>query len=176
MIELIVPAFFFAFGIACLVRPLQIGVAFCRLGKATWKISTFGLTDMGRFYQEEKAAATFRKLGAGFILLSLPWAFIAYFSFSGPGSPPRYVRPRLTFESITARLLHRSFPPNRQRHQRETTLFDIVTAITREHCALAGKMIGTCSAKKAQLVASQRHEPSRVMLRTPGTTCHGHQR
>jgi hypothetical protein len=86
MIELIVPAALIVFGIACVIRPQQIGVAFCRFGKATWKASTFGLTDMRRFYPEEKAATTFRVIGIGFILLSLPWVFIAYSSFSGPGS------------------------------------------------------------------------------------------
>jgi hypothetical protein len=86
MIEFVIPLVFLGFGIACIVRPQQVGVAFCRLGKATWKISTFGLTDMRRFYPEEKAGSIFRKLGIGFVVLSIPWVFIAFFSFSGPGA------------------------------------------------------------------------------------------
>jgi hypothetical protein len=86
MIEFIVPAVFLIFGVACVIRPEPIGLAFCRFGKATWRMSTFGLTDMARFYPEDKAARTFRFLGIGFILLSLPWIFFAYASFSGPGA------------------------------------------------------------------------------------------
>lgn len=86
MIELIVPAVFLVFGVACVIRPQPIGLAFCRLGKATWRMSTFGLTDMARFYPEDKAPKIFRLIGIGFILLSLPWVSFAYASFSGPGA------------------------------------------------------------------------------------------
>lgn len=86
MIEFIIPAVFIVAGILCIIFPQRIGVAFCRLGKATWRTSTFGLTDMARFYPEDKAPKIFRLLGVAWILLSIPWVLFAVSSVSGPGA------------------------------------------------------------------------------------------
>ena len=85
MIEFIIPAVLLCAGILFLIYPRQIGVAFCRLGKAIWRASTFGLTDMRWFYPEEKAPKIFRMLGIAWILFSIPWIVIAISSISGPG-------------------------------------------------------------------------------------------
>lgn len=86
MIEFIVPVFLLSAGGLCLLFPRQIGVAFCRLGKASWRLSTFGLTDMRRLYPEEKAPKIFRILGVVLILFSIPWGIVGVASASGPGA------------------------------------------------------------------------------------------
>lgn len=70
----------------CLVYAQRIGPAFCRLGKAIWRTSTLGLTDMRWFYPEEKAPKIFRIFGVALILFSIPWGIIAVASVSGPGA------------------------------------------------------------------------------------------
>lgn len=86
MIEFVIPAILLSAGILCVIFPRQIGLAFCRFGKASWRMSTFGLTDMARFYPEEKAPKIFRILGVAWILFSIPWIAIAVSSISGPGA------------------------------------------------------------------------------------------
>jgi hypothetical protein len=86
MIEFVIPAIMLSVGILSVIFPRQIGLAFCRWGKASWRTSTFGLTDMARFFPEEKAPKIFRILGIAWILLSTPWFGIAIASVSGPGA------------------------------------------------------------------------------------------
>lgn len=86
MIEFIIPAVLLLAGILFVIYPRQIGTAFCRMGKASWRASTFGLTDMRWFYSEEKAPKTFRILGIAWMLFSIPWFVIALGSLSGPGA------------------------------------------------------------------------------------------
>ena len=57
-------------------RPLAIG--FCRIGKAIWRVGTFGLTDMGWIYDENTAPKAFKLLGIvsvlqGMILIIIAW-------------------------------------------------------------------------------------------------------
>ena len=86
MIEFILPGIMLLMGILFLLFPGPIGVAFCRMGKANWRAMTFGKTDMARFYPEEKAPTIFRVLGVAWILLSIPWLYMAFASLSGPGA------------------------------------------------------------------------------------------
>ena len=86
MFEFYIPAIMLGAGILCLIYPHQIGVGFCRLGKAIWRVTTLGLTDMHWFYPEEKAHKTFRLTGIFLILFSIPWGIMVAASFSGPGA------------------------------------------------------------------------------------------
>ena len=86
MIEFIISIALLSAGIFCLIWPRQIGVAFCHLGKASWRVSTFGLTDMRWFYPEEKAPKIFRSFGMALILFGVIWGIIAIVSVSGPGA------------------------------------------------------------------------------------------
>lgn len=86
MIEFVIPLVLLSAGVLCLIYPRQIGAAFCRLGKASWHASTFGLTDMRWFYPEEKAPKIFRIFGVALILFSIPWGIMAVASVSGPGA------------------------------------------------------------------------------------------
>jgi hypothetical protein len=86
MIEFGIPVLVFAAGVLCLRFSKQIGVAFCRMGKASWRMNTFGLTDMGRLYPEEKAPRIFKIFGVALILFSVPWGVFGVLSFSGPGT------------------------------------------------------------------------------------------
>ena len=83
---LTLPIILIIFGSICLIFPHQIGIGFCKLGKWIWKTSTFGLTDMGWFYPEDKAPYLFRIFGIFFLAGGI--VFLAFFSlsFSGPGS------------------------------------------------------------------------------------------
>ena len=55
-----------------------LGIGFCRLGKAVWRIGTFGLVDMASIYDEASAPRNFRRLGIvncvmGLILIVIAW-------------------------------------------------------------------------------------------------------
>lgn len=66
--------------------PVQLGIAFCRIGKFIWRTSTFGLTDMRWFYPEDKAPRMMKITGICLILGSLLFTGLYAASFSGPGS------------------------------------------------------------------------------------------
>lgn len=72
-------------GVLCLKYPRQIGIAFCRLGKAIWRVGTFGITDMAFFYPEAKAPRVFKTAGIMLIIFSIPFGVIGVLSLSGPG-------------------------------------------------------------------------------------------
>lgn len=86
MFEFAIPVVLLLAGIICLAYAQWIGPAFCRLGKAFWRVSTLGLTDMRWFYPEEKAPRIFRSLGVALILFCIPWGIMAVVSVSGPGA------------------------------------------------------------------------------------------
>ena len=83
---LLVPLIFLPLGILFAIFPNQSGLIFCRLGKATWRISTFGLTDMHWFYREDKVPRSMRRIGIGFILMGVLFTTLIIFSFCGPNS------------------------------------------------------------------------------------------
>jgi len=56
-------------GDVMLILAKPIGVAFCRLVKANWRMLTFGKTDMARYYSEQRAPITMRIVGAGLLVL-----------------------------------------------------------------------------------------------------------
>lgn len=86
MFGFVVPVALLLAGLACVLWPQKIGVSFCRIGKAIWRVITFGLTDMRWFYSEERSPTAFRSMGVALILLSIPLGVIAVKSISGPGS------------------------------------------------------------------------------------------
>ena len=84
MFEIQPPIIFILIGLLMTFFPDQFGLVFCRLGKMIWKFGTLGLTDMRWFYPEDKAPATFRRMGPFFILIGIIFAGIVLLSFSGP--------------------------------------------------------------------------------------------
>jgi len=84
--ELILPILFIALGLAMVIYPEQLGRGFCKLGKAIWKVSTFGLTDMRWFYPEDKAPKIFRLMGVFWILFGVIFLCFIGVSFFGPNS------------------------------------------------------------------------------------------
>ena len=82
--ELIFPILFISLGLAMVIYPGQLGRGFCKLGKATWKVSTFGLTDMRWFYPEDKAPKIFRLMGIFWILFGVIFLSIIGVSYFGP--------------------------------------------------------------------------------------------
>lgn len=73
-------------GVLALVFSQQAGLFFCRMGKASWRMSTFGLTDMRWFYREERASNTGRRLGLLLCIMGFFWGAIAVLALSGPNS------------------------------------------------------------------------------------------
>ena len=58
-------------GILFIVKAQAIAKGFCAFGKWIWRVSTFGATDMGAFYQVDKTASTFKLFGVIFIAWSV---------------------------------------------------------------------------------------------------------
>jgi hypothetical protein len=83
---IVVPLLLIIAGILCLIFQRPIGIAFCRLGKGIWKVSTFGFTDMRWFYPEDKAPGIFRIFGIALVLFGMVLLTIGILSFSGPGT------------------------------------------------------------------------------------------
>ena len=86
MFEFTLPLIFLSLGILLTFFRERSAVLFCRLGKAIWRHSTFGLTDMGSFYKEENARKVFRLMGPLFLCIGLLFSWFCYLSFSGPGA------------------------------------------------------------------------------------------
>jgi hypothetical protein len=86
MFEILFPLPFLILGFLFTFYREKAVIGFCRLGKAIWRHSTFGLTDMAFFYQEERAKKTFRLLGPIFLCVGLMLCWFSYLSFSGPGT------------------------------------------------------------------------------------------
>lgn len=84
--ELIFPILFIALGLAMVIYPREIGHGFCKLGKAIWKTSTLGLTDMHWFYSEDRAPKIFRLMGVFWILFGGIFLFIIGGTFFGPNA------------------------------------------------------------------------------------------
>src|SRR5712691_5494492 len=72
-------------GLIMLIFAKPLGIAFCRAGRANWRMLTFGKTDMARFYSEERAPLTMRIVGAGFLLFGIVFLYQLGFPFKGPG-------------------------------------------------------------------------------------------
>ena len=86
MFEILIPVPFLVIGIAATFFRERTVEWFCRYGRATWKRTTFGLTDMAAFYQEDKARQTFRLLGPIFLCVGLLLVWVCFQAFNGPGS------------------------------------------------------------------------------------------
>jgi hypothetical protein len=86
MFEILFPLPFLTLGFLFTFHREKAVIWFCRLGKTVWRHSTFGLTDMAYFYQEERAKKTFRLLGPIFLCCGLMLCWFSYLSFSGPGT------------------------------------------------------------------------------------------
>ena len=84
--DILLPLFLITFGIALIRYSKQAGIWFCRIGKANWKISTFGLTDMHWFYNEERAPRSMRTMGIVLCLIGILTAAYSIVSLSGPNS------------------------------------------------------------------------------------------
>ncbi len=70
------------FGIILYAKAEPIGKTFCTLGKASWKIGTFGRTDMKVFYQESHAKIVFKIFGILLVVGAIIFAcFSAYTTF-----------------------------------------------------------------------------------------------
>jgi hypothetical protein len=82
----ILPYVFVIFGLIVAVYSQQAGLLFCKAGKAIWKISTFGLTDMHWFYPEDKAPRVMRQTGICFCLIGMVFVALSIYSLSGPNS------------------------------------------------------------------------------------------
>jgi len=72
-------------GAIMLLFAKPVGAAFCKFGKATWRIATLGKTDMAFFYPEDKAPMIMRLVGGSFIVFGIMFLAIAGFPFKGPG-------------------------------------------------------------------------------------------
>ena len=68
-----------------LIFAKPVGAAFCKFGKATWKVGTFGMTDMAFFYPEDKAPRIIRLVGGAFVVFGIMFLVLAGFPFKGPG-------------------------------------------------------------------------------------------
>lgn len=86
MFEILFPLPFLAIGIAATFFRERTAEWFCRFGRALWRRTTFGLTDMAAFYQEEQAKRVFRLLGPVFLCAGLLVAWASVQSFSGPNT------------------------------------------------------------------------------------------
>ena len=85
MFELVFPAIFLGVGVLLTFFRDKSAFWFCRAGKELWSKSTFGLTDMRAFYQEESAKKVFRLMGPLFLCVGLVFTYVSILSFSGPG-------------------------------------------------------------------------------------------
>ena len=86
MFEILFPLPFLVLGVLMTFKREKFAEWFCALGKATWRLNTFGLTDMAPLYREKKAKQTFIILGPVFLCAGLLLSGWTYLSFSGPGS------------------------------------------------------------------------------------------
>jgi hypothetical protein len=84
--DIFLPLGFLVLGIVMAIFSKQVGIVFCRLGKAIWKILTFGLTDMHWFYNEERAPRTMQRLGMVLCVIGFVFAGYSIVSLSGPNS------------------------------------------------------------------------------------------
>jgi hypothetical protein len=82
----LLPVALLVMGVFSIIHPEQVGLGFCRLGKANWKATTFGLTDMHWFYREEKARRIGIQIGAMFCLFGLILGIFFVLSICGPDS------------------------------------------------------------------------------------------
>jgi hypothetical protein len=71
-------------GAVMLIFAKPLGTAFCRSGRANWRMLTFGLTGLGRLYNEKRTPITMRIVGAGFLLFGIVFLYEAGFPFKGP--------------------------------------------------------------------------------------------
>jgi len=66
-------------GVLLFLKAETIGSGFCKVGRAIWKVGTFGLTDMKAFYQEAHARIVFRIFGVVLVVGSLVFACISVY-------------------------------------------------------------------------------------------------
>lgn len=86
MFEILFPVPFLVIGVAATFFRERAAEWFCRAGRALWRRTAFGLTDMAPFYQEEQAKRVFRLLGPVFLCAGLLVAWTSVQSFSGPNT------------------------------------------------------------------------------------------
>ena len=84
--DILAPLGLIILGVVLALFSQQAGVAFCRFGKAIWKVSTLGLTDMHWFYSEEKAPRTMKVMGIVLCFIGAVVALLSYVSLHGPNS------------------------------------------------------------------------------------------
>ncbi len=73
-------------GVLALIYREQAGQLFCKVGKASWKASTLGLTDMHWFYPEQKARRIGLQIGLMLCLFGVVFGSLAVMALSGPNS------------------------------------------------------------------------------------------
>jgi hypothetical protein len=86
MFEILFPIPFLVIGVAATFFHERAAEWFCRAGRALWRRTTFGLTDMAPFYQEEQAKRVFRLLGPLFLCGGLFATWMTVQSLSGPNT------------------------------------------------------------------------------------------
>jgi hypothetical protein len=86
MFGIVLPVCLIFAGILGVIYRERAGLIFCKVGKAIWKISTLGLTDMHWFYPEEKARRIGLQLGLMLCFFGFIFGATSLASFSGPGS------------------------------------------------------------------------------------------
>lgn len=84
--DILVPLSLIVAGAVLTFYSQKAGIAFCRLGKANWKMTTFGLTDMHWFYPEDKAPRTMKLMGVVLCIIGVLIALLSYISLHGPNS------------------------------------------------------------------------------------------
>jgi hypothetical protein len=75
----------FLIGLVMVIFAKPVGIAMCRAGKANWRMITFGTTDMGMFYPEDKAPQITRIVGCAFLVMGALLLYQLGFPFTGPG-------------------------------------------------------------------------------------------
>jgi hypothetical protein len=86
MFGILLPICLLISGIFALIYRQQAGLLFCRVGKAIWRVSTFGLTDMHWFYPEDRAPRIGVQLGLILCLFGIIFGSFSTLSLSGPNS------------------------------------------------------------------------------------------
>lgn len=82
--ETVLPLVIVFMGLLFILFPQQIGLGFCRLGKAIWSHGTFGLTDMRWLYPENEAPRMFRSMGIIMLLGGSIFCVVWFGLGSGP--------------------------------------------------------------------------------------------
>jgi hypothetical protein len=86
MFGILLPICLLVSGVLALIYRQQAGLLFCRVGKAIWRVSTFGISDMHWFYPEDKSPRIGLLLGLMLCFFGITFGSISVMSFSGPNS------------------------------------------------------------------------------------------